>query len=169
MECPSLLSRSSSNLAITGLDCTKELQTCSLSVKRHDTVEAVSEKVESFAPRPNGCLCLSFLVLEGSYVPPPVCGSLSPSVPFYHSSGKCYEYVACIAGVVVACASYLLDLVFAFTLPFTFLLRVDMHPVVIIRTCLFHFQLTRSEMLQSFGKNNTIATELCEERYFKRK
>ena len=58
------------------------------------------------------------------------------------------------------CAISFRDLVFAFALLLTFLERVDLHPVIII--CV---QLTRSDSLQSFGKCNTIATKLLEERH----
>ena len=65
-----------------------------------------------------------------------------------------------VCGARAGCAISFRDLVFAFALPLAFLERVDLHPVVII--CV---QLTRSDSLQSFGKCNTIATKLLEERH----
>ena len=51
---------------------------------------------------------------------------------------------------------------FTFALSLTFLERVNLHPVIICTP--FHFQMTRSDSLQSFGRSDTIATKLFEER-----
>ena len=70
--------------------------------------------------------------------------------------------VACV--VCVACASSFLVWVFAFALLLAFLEEGR------LSSCchhlhLFHFQLTRLDLLHIFGKNNTIATKLFEERH----
>ena len=71
-------------------------------------------------------------------------------------------WIARVACVVRAISFRVL--VFAFALPLAFLERVDMH-LVCHHARLFIFQLTRSDLLQSFGKSNTSATKLFEERH----
>ena len=71
--------------------------------------------------------------MELSQAPHLVSSSLSPSVQFctvLASVDVCIARVAC----VVRAISFLF-LVFAFALLLAFLERVDLHPVVIIRTC----------------------------------
>ena len=111
----------------------------------------------SFPQRPLACLCLAFLVVLAFLCVAVVAGVVgsstwSPAVfrPMSSSATVLARVVVCIARVacVVRAISFLV-LVFAFALSLTFLERVDLHLVVFIRT-LFHFQLTRLDLLHSF-------------------
>ena len=109
-------------------------------------------KADSFAPRPTVCLCLcpscpfcscSCCCMSCRVLLHLASSNISPSVPFYHSSCTCCclcrlcEFLDGFWCLLASCCHY----------PY-----------------LFHFQLTRSGLLQSFGKNDTNATKLSEER-----
>ena len=138
-----------------------ELPSCSVMVK--DTTRLMLfQKAGSFPQRQLVCLCLSLCVVVTDVI---VVGSATWSLAVFRPMTRCLQQFL----HVLMCALLVLPLLFVRCLFWFWCLTLPFSESRLASCChhphLFHFHLTRSNSLQSFGKRNTVATKLFEQRH----